>query len=214
MVTGGIGSGKTTLARHLATARDLPCHHKDALVLVRGWLLRSRDVVLCQLVAIADRPAWALDAGPDLLMPEILSRADPAIWLDPPVVLRVRRGAVRNLRHLGQTRPALPPDNNEWPGIRQVRFLWSVWRRSKGVKAVLAERLAAAVGVVIVCRSWSDTFVQRSCEGAEGLQRDPFRPFCRGDSNRIQMRLDIGAKPLERSAQHFAALVEGGRHHM
>ena len=125
-VTGGAGSGKTTIARHLSTAFGIP-HH---------------DVDRRQLPA-PDADQWIVEGAHLWGMDEYVTRADVVVWLDLPprvtiprilrrhVVLSVRRQnrhpGVRNLLrfasgqfdyHRKPARPALGP--TDWDALSRA----------------------------------------------------------------------------------------------
>lgn len=142
LITGANGAGKSWLARLLAQRLGLPWVNNDALALGTGWAYRDKpQIVQSQAAAIA-QDSWVLDGGPSLVRPDILARVDAVIWLDPPVALRVWRVLRRTLRYMGRNRPEHPRGNIEWPGRRQVRFIYKTWANDAQVRSTISAGVA------------------------------------------------------------------------
>jgi adenylate kinase family enzyme len=120
-VIGTSGSGKTTMARRLGEALDLPTIELDAINWQAGWRdLNTFDpetfVRRVEEALAADR--WVTDGNYSRVRPLVMARATHVVWLDYPkavVMARVlRRSVMRSL-----TRAEL------WPGTGNVED----WRR-------------------------------------------------------------------------------------
>lgn len=99
-IAGVTGAGKSTLARRIAKARDLPYRELDSLYHGPGWQPLSsfeRDV---QVLTAA--PVWVVEWQYPAARPVIAARADTLIWLDLPIrvtLFRVfRRTVQRRIR--------------------------------------------------------------------------------------------------------------------
>lgn len=81
LVAGITGSGKTTFARRLAGALDLPFHEMDALYHGPGWEpLASFDADVARISA---EPRWVFDShGYQQVRDMVWARADTVVWLD------------------------------------------------------------------------------------------------------------------------------------
>ncbi|MDX8352111.1 DNA topology modulation protein FlaR [Cognatiyoonia sp. IB215182] len=124
VIVGANGAGKTWLAQHLGTALDASVIHKDALALMSGWRQRPRSEVQAALCRAVQEDRWILDGGPSILGGPVLARATLVIWLDVPGPLRAWRVFSRSVHYFGRVRPEHPTGNRDWPGPRQMRFLW------------------------------------------------------------------------------------------
>lgn len=89
-IIGGAGSGKTTLARHLAAHFSCPCYDLDTV----AWGSAGKVPLAERLTAvnhILSQPAWVTE-GVFLWWTEpLLVQADHIIWLDLPFPLRAWR---------------------------------------------------------------------------------------------------------------------------
>lgn len=99
-INGRAGAGKSTLARRLAAALDLPYTEIDSLQHGAGW--RRRPTFVEDVSAIIDGDRWVIEFQYDDTRPLILDRADALVWLDLPLALTtwrvVRRTLTRRLR--------------------------------------------------------------------------------------------------------------------
>ena len=95
-ITGGAGSGKTTLARELARLLDLTHYDVD-----RGELPPD------------DAAEWVVEGAHIWGMDRFVRSADEVVWLDLPARIAVRRILVRHARLSLQ-------GTNRHPGIRKL----------------------------------------------------------------------------------------------
>jgi adenylate kinase family enzyme len=146
-VVGTTGSGKTTLARALASQLGLPCIEMDALNWQAGWrdLSRTDPEEFIRRVILAVAPdAWVLDSAYGLVRDLVWRRATHLVWLDyerPIIMFRViRRSLVR-----AALRTELWAGNRErWSHMLQpshpIRWAWSTWdRRRKDFEVRIAQ---------------------------------------------------------------------------
>ena len=98
-ITGGPGSGKTTLARQVADCLQAPCYDLDAIGYYGGaGADRPLAVRLADIQHIAEQPAWVTE-GVFLGWTEALfESADRIVWLDLPWRLAGWRIFTRHVR--------------------------------------------------------------------------------------------------------------------
>lgn len=149
IVTGVNGVGKSRFARQLAMARpDIPIVSFDAIKLRTGWQQRPRAEIDAALASLLAQEHWILEGGPSLL-PQAVGKADALVWLDPPELVRAWRLAARPWKHLGKTRPELPPGNTDWPW-EQYKFAFRSLRNGTKLRRRIADVFHDAGGL----RKW------------------------------------------------------------
>lgn len=98
-IVGGAGSGKTTLARAIASARTLPTYDLDAVAYEDGaGAKRSLDARLADVRRIVGQTGWVTEGIFLWWTDELLRTADVIIWLDLPWRIGARRVVIRHLR--------------------------------------------------------------------------------------------------------------------
>ena len=144
-VVGTTGSGKTTLARTLAGALEVPHVELDALHWGPGWSAAGREAFRENTELALAGDSWVVDGNYKKVRDIIWSRADMVVWLDYSVGTILRRLFVRTLRRsLGH--------EELWNGNRETfrtqflsresLFLW-VFRTHWRYRATYAALLAA-----------------------------------------------------------------------
>ena len=96
-IIGSGGSGKTTLARQLATALDTPCYELDHI----GYdyhTKRSLGERLSAVRQIAMQPQWVSEGGYLWWVDDLLQNADVIVWLDLHWTLCYQRIVLRHIR--------------------------------------------------------------------------------------------------------------------
>ena len=122
LVTGNIGSGKTTLCKTLSSILDIPAYHFDQIVWRPHWqrpLPADKERMTNELL---QKKEWVIDAVSERLM----EGADTIIFLDFPRRVSAWRTLKRNIWCRFRTRPEMPdhcPDCKQLPFI--IRVIWS-----------------------------------------------------------------------------------------
>lgn len=91
-VVGVTGSGKTTLARQLATCLNVPHIELDALHWEPDWKEAPVPLFRARVAAVLSGPAWAVDGNYSKARDIVWQRADTVIWLDyslPVILIRL-----------------------------------------------------------------------------------------------------------------------------
>ena len=114
LILGRTGSGKTTLARELAAAIDVPHVELDALYFGPGFSTVPLPVLRERTTAAIAGERWVTDGNKSAVRDLVWPRADTIVWLDYPVAVSFggwaseRSGAPRCSRrrpHRRATRP-------------------------------------------------------------------------------------------------------------
>jgi adenylate kinase family enzyme len=141
-ILGGGGAGKSTLARRLGAALDLPVIHLDRLVFGPGWVRRSVDALRADLIEAIEPGSWIVEGSYAEASEITLPAADLVLWLDQPVWLRLFRCWRKTVDHRGRARADRPDDSEERFTWRYARMVLSFGAWSPD----LAARLDAAAG--------------------------------------------------------------------
>ncbi|WP_370227125.1 AAA family ATPase [Cognatishimia sp.] len=132
LIIGSAGSGKSTAARLIGAALDLPVYHMDREVFwLPGWVERGKADQVAQVKRIVAKPGWVFEGNNSSTFAIREARADLLIWLDLPLPLRLWRVIRRNIRGRGASRPDMAEGCDErlsmLPG-----FLWFILRTARG----------------------------------------------------------------------------------
>ncbi|MFP3882123.1 MAG: AAA family ATPase [Actinomycetota bacterium] len=102
VVLGSSGSGKTTVARALATRLDAPYLEMDAVFHARGWADTAHEEFLPTLEEFTSKDRWIVDGNYTSHGPRevVWPRADTIVWLDLPKRTAMARVVRRTLRRV------------------------------------------------------------------------------------------------------------------
>jgi adenylate kinase family enzyme len=121
-ITGNAGSGKTTLAKRVGRALDLPVTGLDRIVWQPGWRKSSPDQRASGIARLLAQPDWIAEGVSGALV----EAADVVLFLDMPRRTCLLRCARRNWRYLFKSRPELPPGCPEILVIPTlVKLIWN-----------------------------------------------------------------------------------------
>ena len=84
VVVGISGTGKSRLARRLASASRLPLHHMDTLIWRPNWVEADRASIATAMTRIAAEPQWIVEGWADDYSSDLLDVADHIVDLDFP----------------------------------------------------------------------------------------------------------------------------------
>ena len=142
-VVGTTGSGKTTLARRLATGLGVPHLELDALQWGPNWTPVAPHAFRADVAAALAADRWIVDGNYSAVRDLVWSRADTVVWLDYSAGTVLWRLLVRTFRR-GLRREELWNGNRERLWMHFVSgdsiFLWMFkthWRRRREYAALL-----------------------------------------------------------------------------
>ncbi len=124
LIIGSPGAGKSTLARQLASRKNLPVIHLDQLYWQPGWREPEKQAWRAKLEQVLQEKAWIMDGHFGATLEMRLAAADTVILLDLP-----RRVCIwRILKRLMQTRGSVRKDMAAGcPERLNAAFLKIVW---------------------------------------------------------------------------------------
>jgi adenylate kinase family enzyme len=151
-IVGCSGGGKSTLARALGAALDLPVVHLDALFWKPGWVESDREAfrLAVERAAAADR--WVIDGNFTTASALRFARADLILWIQLPMWLCLWRAFWRAARAFGEVRPDLAPGCPEKIDFAFYGYIWS-WNRATAPKMRAAIEAHGASPRLMVLRS-------------------------------------------------------------
>ncbi len=153
LILGCPASGKSTLARHLATTTGLPLVHLDRLYWRANWIEASQTEFRAQLDVELARNAWIMDGNYGTTVALRLASADTAILLDFPRWRCLWRAIKRSVVEYGRMRPDMADGCRE---KLDPAFLHFIWRFHVQYRPTLLTELDHFAGEKIVLRTPSD----------------------------------------------------------
>jgi adenylate kinase family enzyme len=145
VVFGSSGSGKSSLAKALASTLTLPYFEMDALHWNPGWQATPTALFREKITAATAPERWITDGNYSAVRDIVLSRADVVLWLDYPFHISFGRLLRRSLERITD-RQLVCNGNIETFGNTFISkdsvLLWafrSHWRRKRELPAVLAQ---------------------------------------------------------------------------
>ena len=142
-VVGGVGSGKSSLARRLARRAELPYVELDSLRYLPHWKKVAEQTFFDEVVRNAGASEWVIDGNYELTRDIVWIRAQVLIWVDYPLRIVVWRLLKRTAQRL-MTGEVFANGNREpfWRlfGPNSI-VLWAI--RSHGARRRRFEELLA-----------------------------------------------------------------------
>lgn len=145
-VVGSSGSGKTTVARRIAEALEVPHVELDELHWGPDWSAATAAELTERIAAATSDEAWVVDGNYwSKVGPQVWGKADTVVWVSPPRWRATWQSVTRTARRAA-TRQELWHGNREsWTGLMFWRgeesILWWAWTTYDGTQ----ERYATAM---------------------------------------------------------------------
>jgi adenylate kinase family enzyme len=157
-VVGTSGSGKTTVARAIASRLDVRYLDNDAMIWRPGWTPTPKDELYRELDLLTRDDGWVFDGnlGSDAADQLVLARADAFVWLDLPRWRVHGQIVARSFARAWSGRPAWHDNVETWRQLvsRDSIVWWSVKtyaRRKRQYGALFADPRYAHCERVRLC---------------------------------------------------------------
>jgi adenylate kinase family enzyme len=124
-ILGNSGGGKSTLARQLGDALDLPVIHLDRVFWKPNWVESPRDEFDAKVLELAQGDRWVIDGNYSRTLPARIERADLIIWIDVSRPRALWRVAKRAITHYCRTRADMGDDCPEHIDWGFFAFVWN-----------------------------------------------------------------------------------------
>ncbi|WP_133365245.1 topology modulation protein [Qipengyuania sediminis] len=146
MIIGSPGAGKSTLARQIAAATELPLYHLDAEYWLPGWTERDPQDWGVKLTKLVEGTHWIIDGNYGATLEPRLAKADTVLWLDYPTATCLWRVVKRIAASYGRVRPDSAPG---CPERLDLAFLLYIARFRSRKRPRTLRLLTAFDGVVL-----------------------------------------------------------------
>ena len=151
LVIGSSGTGKSTLARQLASKLALPVIHLDKEYWLPGWVAPEPDAWQTRVEELVAREAWVMDGNYSGTFAVRVPRADAIVWLDLPRRIFFPRAVWRIAKGYGRVRPDLPPGCPEKIDLEFLfKWVWTYPTRSRPRTLSLLETLQGRMPIVVL----------------------------------------------------------------
>ncbi len=131
-VVGSSGSGKSTVARRLATALAVPYVELDELHWGPNWTGATGPELSQKIEAATEHAAWVVDGNYwSKVGPQVWTRADTVVWVSPPRWRAMWQSVARTIGRLATRRELWAGNRESWTGLMFWRgeesILWWAW---------------------------------------------------------------------------------------
>jgi shikimate kinase len=179
-ITGGPGSGKTTLAKRISHQLNIPCFEMDLI----GWengvgVERPLEVTVREVHEIAIQADWVAEGGHRPWIDELLQSAEQIVWLDLSWNVARWRLLTRHMR-------ASLAGTNKHRGLlklyhfmRYAKVFYTSTQPGEGTRLTDAKELQPYMHKIVHCRRPAEV--------------EAFRTSTRLDSSRLRLpRMNVG----------------------
>ncbi len=143
-VIGTTGSGKTTVARELATRLGVPHVQLDALHWGPNWTMPSREEFRARVAEALTSDSWVIDGNYSKVRDIVWTRADTLVWLDYTLPLILRQLLARTVRRAITGEQLWSGNRERFAAIfsRDSILLWALktYRRRRREYAILPQQ--------------------------------------------------------------------------
>lgn len=137
------GVGKSTFARRLGDALNIPVYHLDALFWRPGWVESSLEEFAAAQRDIVAQAKWIVEGNYSNTYDIRAEQADTIIYLELPLRVCLYRVMKRWVTHLGQTRSDMGKDCKEKIDFQFIKFIYTTYYPRKAKSQERLARFAA-----------------------------------------------------------------------
>jgi hypothetical protein len=144
------GAGKTTAARRISAALDLPFYEMDALAIGPGW--STPNTFVHDVSVIVAQPRWIFDSwGYVEVRDAMWAAADTVVWLDYSRRVVLPRLFRRSIRRTSSRERIFSGNGETWRGwLSPGHPFWHAVRSFGARRAYLAARTRTEPGIELV----------------------------------------------------------------
>lgn len=150
LIIGNAGSGKTTFAKKLAAAYDLPLVHLDQLYWCGNWEHLGREEFDCILQEELEKPQWILDGNFNRTISHRLQYCDTVFFFDLPTVTCLVGITKRIFENYGKSRPDMGGECRERFDRKKLSLYRNVLTFNHQHRKAYYKLLSEAAGVHVV----------------------------------------------------------------
>lgn len=132
LIIGSAGAGKSTLAKALSAALNLPIIHLDRYYWKPNWVATPNEEWDGQVRLFSAQEQWIMDGNYSRTLGVRMERADAVIFLDMPRLLCIYQALKRRVQYHGRTRDDLNEECPESISWEFIRWIWNFPKRSRG----------------------------------------------------------------------------------
>jgi adenylate kinase family enzyme len=132
VIRGTSGSGKTTMARRIASVTGIPHVELDSVFHQPGWQPLSDDAFAEQVAAVAEADEWVVCGNYRQVADLLLARADVVVLYDLPRYVVMSRILRRTLRRVARNEELWNGNRERWrnlfstdPEVSVVAWAWT-----------------------------------------------------------------------------------------
>lgn len=141
LIIGSGGAGKSTFARRLHEATNLPLFHLDKLYWKPNWVETPKAEIYEITERLMAGDEWIMDGNFNSTMEKRIAASDTVFFLDMPRSLCVYQIFKRVFKYYKKTRPDM---GEGCPEKFDLEFLKWVWSFPKEVKPLIEARIERA----------------------------------------------------------------------
>lgn len=141
LIIGSGGAGKSTFARRLHEATNLPLIHLDKLYWKPNWVAVSKPEIYEITDRLMKENEWIMDGNFNSTMEKRIAASDTVFYFDMPRLLCIYQIFKRIFKYYNKTRPDM---GEGCPEKFDLEFLKWVWSFPKETKPLIEQRIERA----------------------------------------------------------------------